>query len=102
MNPEQFTGPARTIALDVAREHQIFLDPIALEAVDTLVQERLPALNARFEEGSLDLVAWQKTVRALAQRVAVEAQADGVRSLKEPEDILTRVRPMLGVFPFDC
>jgi hypothetical protein len=102
LDPRQFIGAARTIALEGARDNEIFLSPDALGAVDILIQERLPRISERFQEGSLDFTGWQKIVRRVAEQAVAEYRAARIRSVDDPEDVLRRVRSMLSVYPFDC
>lgn len=102
IDPLSLIGPARTIALNVTRDNQIFLSPEALGAVDILVEERLPHLSQRFSEGTLDSTQWERIVRLLANNVVADYRAEGVRSINDQDELLSRVRPMLSVYPFDC
>jgi hypothetical protein len=102
LDPELLIGPARTIALEVARSNNIFLSPNALGAVDLLVEERLPTISRRFQDGSLDFTSWLRTVRLVAERVAATYQARNIARVNDPQDVVQRVHSALKVYPFDC
>ena len=102
LDPQGFVGRARTIALETARESGILLTPNALPAVDTLVEERMPRVERRFSEGTLDFAGWERLVRKAAEQIAKEYRKKVIRSVDDPEELLRRARYMLSVYPFDC
>jgi len=102
LDPQNFVGLARRVALEAAQRNSIFLSPNALPAVDTLVKERMPRIERRFLEGTLDFAGWERLVRMAAEQVAKQYRAREIRSIDDPEELLRRVRPVLNVYPFDC
>ena len=102
LDPQGFVGRARTIALETARESGIRLTPNALPAVDTLVIERMPGVERRFDEGTLDFAGWERLVRMAAEQIAKQYRTKEIRSVDDPLELLQRARSMLSVYPFDC
>jgi hypothetical protein len=102
LDPDQLIGVARTIALDSARENDIYLSPNALVGVDSLVKDRMESIQTRFAEGTLDFKQWQANVRKLAGLAAKEILKRGVKKLENPEDLISNVNATLKLYPFDC
>ncbi len=97
LSPESMKSEARAVAMDVAAERQLYLAPEALPAVDDAVDERLPNIPNSARQPD----KWKEHVRHVAEPVADQYLAEGVRRIVDSSDLLTRTRNAMRFYPYD-
>lgn len=97
LDPEYLKNEAKTVALDVAAEKQLFLSPDALPAVDTLVDERLPVIQETWAGPD----RWKHHVRHVSTNVAETYVSEGIKRVDDKWDLLKKARQVLVCYPYD-
>jgi hypothetical protein len=94
----EFLGQAaKTVALDVAAENQLYLGPGALVAVDRMVEERQEVISRSWR----DLETWKAHVRHISMAVAGVYRSRGIKRITDPDELLETSRPVYRVYPYD-